>query len=116
MIATSPAFAQNCVELGNCPIGNPLDWISYPYQLLVGDFAFPMIWGAILGLVYIKFENAQLTAVLGLLIIAGFITYNPQILTNSNTGAWIYWGIAIACVAFGCTLYYLLRVRVTQPV
>lgn len=110
------ALAANCFELGNCTIDEPLNWLSGPYEAIIGDYAYPIIWGAILGLVYIKFENAQLVTVLGILLLAGFIAYNPTIITNSNTGAMIFWGVMIAAVAFGCTIYYLLRVRVMSPV
>lgn len=110
------AFAQNCYELGNCPIGEPLTWLAGPFQIHIGDFIFLIVWGGAIGLLYIKTENAQLTSVLGVMVLAGFALYSPTVITNSNTGNFVWWGIAIAAVAFGCTLYYLLRVRVSQPV
>jgi hypothetical protein len=109
------ALAQNCFELGNCAIDEPFTWISAPYEAIIGDYVYPLVWGAVLSFVYIKTEKAELVIVLGVVVLAGFIAYNPTIITNSNTGAFIWWGVAAACVAFGCSLYYLLRVRVTSP-
>lgn len=119
-IATSIPLASashgNCYEDGDCPITEPLTWLSGPFQVHIGDYIFLIAWGGAIGLLYIKTENAMFTAVLGVMALAGFSLYSPTVITNSNTGNLILWGIAIAAVAFGCTMYYLLRVRVSTPV
>jgi hypothetical protein len=107
----------NCVELGNCPIDitKPLEWLTLPYVINVGAYIYPVFWGIILGLVYIKTEKAELVIVLGVMIMGSFVAYNPTVFTNSNTGMLFYWGIVLSVVAFGCTMFYLLKHRVQSP-
>lgn len=113
----SSAFGANCIELGNCPINinRPLDWLTLPYTINVGASIYPVIWGIILGMVYIKTEKAELVILCGVMVIAGFVAYNPTVFTNSSTGMLFYWGIVFACVAFGCTMFYLIKHRVNNP-
>lgn len=77
--------------------------------------AIPLVWGAALGLLYIKTENAMLTTIIGLGILAALYQYSPQVFQSSADSSIFFWAIAIVAVAVGSTLYYLFKVKVQQP-
>ena len=109
----APAFAQNCFETNNCPNDNFLEWSVYPFMYLLGDSALPLVWGLVIGLLYVKTQNSQLTIIVGLFLLTGLATTNSYINTSSNQ--YYYWGVIIAATAFACSTFYLLKVRVVSP-
>lgn len=111
----TPAFAQSCFEFGNCTnTDNFLEWSIAPYEYILGDFTFPLVWGLVVGLLYIKTGNSQLTTIVGIFLLTGLSTTDSYL--NSDTNQLYYWAIVITAVAFGCSTFYLLKVRVVQPV
>jgi len=103
----------NCFELGNCQIDNFFDWAMLPWQAVLGDFALPLIWGLVISLIYVKSQNSMLSAIVGIFLLSGLIETSSYL--SSNTNIFYFWGVAIAAVAFGCSMFYLIKVRVSQP-
>lgn len=113
----TPVFAieLGCIQYGNCTnTDNFLEWAVYPYEVILGDFTFPLVWGLVIGLLYIKTQNSQLTIIIGIFLLTGLASSQSYI--SSDSGQLYYWGIVIAAVAFGCTTFYLLKVKVVNPV
>lgn len=96
-------------------MGNPLEWAVYPYQALIGDWIVPLVWGIVLGLLYIRTTNAPFTGLMGFYVLTLVLTVNPSIYTNTATGQLFYWAIVLTAVGFASSLYYLIRVRVHSP-
>lgn len=108
------AYAQTCVELGNCPInGNPLEWMIYPLVLEMGNWAYVLLWGMVLGVVYMRNHNVALVGLVGLVVFAAFIGTTTY--TGSSTSQVFYWGFILLAVGIGATLFYLIWTRLRAP-
>lgn len=107
------AFAANCFELANCDIDNFFDWTYAPWQHILGDFTLPLVWGFVVSLLYIKNQNTGLTITVGIFLMTGLMETSSYL--NTNTNLFFFWGVAIAAVGFGCSLFYLFKIRVNQP-
>ena len=70
----------------------------------------------VLGLLYIRTTNAPMTALMGAYILSMIVAVDPTIFTNTATGQLFYWGVILSAVGMSSALYYLLRVRVHNPV
>lgn len=103
-----------CFELGNCPTDNFFSWASAPYQAILGDYTLPLVWGFIVGLIYVKTGKAELTSIVGITLLSGLMSSQSYLNTSSNI--FYFWGIALAAVSFGCTMFYLIKVRVQNPI
>jgi len=106
----------NCFELGNCDFGDHFfDWALAPFTVGagLGDFVFPLVWGLVVGLIYVKSEHSGLTSIVGLFILTGLVSTNSYL--NSSSNQLYFWAVAIAATAFGCSLYYLFKIRVHNP-
>lgn len=70
----------------------------------------------VLGLLYIRTTNAPMVGLVGAYVLTMVITIDPTIYTNTATGQLFYWGIVLSAVGMASALFYLLRVRVHNPV
>jgi len=57
-----------------------------------------------------------MVGMVGAYVLTMIITINPSIYTNTATGQLFYWAVVLSAVGFASTLYYLIRVRVHNPV
>ena len=105
----------NCFELANCPISDPLEFFTYPYFALIGDWIIPLVWGIVLGLLYIRTTNAPMVGIVGAYVLTLIVQVDPTIFTNTATGQLFYWGVVLTAVGFASSLYYLIRVRIHSP-
>jgi hypothetical protein len=101
-------LAPSCVELGTCDIwNNPLEAMLTPWTDIFGVFTYPMIWGIILGIIWLRTHNTMLvasvgTVIAGFLTIAGLNAVNPQI---------ILVGATLVGLSIGVILYQLITSR-----
>jgi len=93
---------------------NFLSWAIAPYTQILGDFIEPLVWGIVVGLLYIKTENSSLTALVGVFLLTGLVSTASYL--NSSTNQLYFWAIALVAVGFGCSMFYLFKVRVQNPV
>ena len=98
----------SCVELGNCDLWtSPLSAMMQPFIDVFGPITYVIIWGIIIGVIWLRTHNILLVGAIGTLI-AGFLTYqglnsiNPQILLV---------GATLIAVSIACVLYQLIFQR-----
>lgn len=112
-LIVSEAWAQTCIELANCAFTNPFDMASYAYEVLMGDWIYPLVWGAFVGTIYIFGKNGMLAGITGVIIASFFISGN--VWQNSATSQAFYWGYVLLAISAGGTLFYMVWYRTRNP-
>lgn len=100
-----------CFEQGNiinnCNfIDAPLEALVEPFEAIFGVWFFPIVWGVILGILWIRTQNTMLVGIVGVMV-AGMIgtIYEPALSA----------GILLFVVAMGITLYGLIQYKLENP-
>jgi len=65
------AFGDACFETFETMCGvfeNPFSAVMMPFQNVLGDLTLVIVWGAILGILWLKTENLALCSIVGILI------------------------------------------------
>jgi hypothetical protein len=112
IIPMVPAYAQNYCwedETDMCGLisSNPADvfgGIMDPLETQVGQFALVILWGGLMGVVWLKTENIMLLAITGLMVSA-------TITGLSETAQGI--GMLMLGISVGILLFQLIRQRVS---
>ena len=84
-----------------------------PFTLLIGDWIYILVWGMVLGVLYIRTGNPMLTGLIGVLVFSGFLGTSSYL--GSSTSEAFYWGFVILSAAVGMVVFYLLWTRSRQP-
>jgi hypothetical protein len=101
-----------CWEIGTCDLfGNPLNAMLQPWVDDLGPLAYVLLWGIILGILWLRTHHTLLVGFVGILIaslftIQGLNTINPQILIV---------GLSLLAIAACVTIYQLVFVRLIYP-
>lgn len=86
----------------------------YPYEVLIGDIVYPLIWGGIvLGPLYIMTRNPMLVGVIGVVIFSMFL--GTSTLAGSSASQFFFWGMVILASAIGMTAFYVIWVKSRSP-
>lgn len=85
----------------------------YPLVLEMGNWAYVLLWGMVLGVVYMRNHNVALVGLVGLVVFAAFIGTTTY--TGSSTSQVFYWGFILLAVGIGATLFYLIWTRLRAP-
>lgn len=96
----------SCVELGNCAFNEPLTVFLEPYRALVGDFIFIIVWGIVIGIFWLRTQNAEYTGLLGIFISSALIASGVTIVPEA---LWI--GVLLLGISIGIALYNLFTKR-----
>lgn len=101
-------FAQNCMELGTCTIDSLFDFALVPWTLSVGDWIYIIVWGLIVGIIYMRAENPLSAGIVGLLLAATFTsaTFATEFQVWQNA---IRLGLILFAVALAFMLFTLFR-------
>jgi len=104
--------SPSCTELGTCDLfSHPLDAMMQPWIDDFGPFTYPMIWGIILGIIWLRTHNTLLVGSVGI-VIAGFLTIAS--LNSINPNIWLV-GASLLGLSIGVVLYQLLFSRTLYP-
>lgn len=79
----------------------------------MGDWIYPLVWGAFVGTIYIFGKNPMLTGVVGVIISGFFIS--GDVWQNSATSQAFYWGYVLLAISGGGTLFYMVWYRTRNP-
>jgi len=103
-----------CYEVGNYSIngecnlfGEPLTTMTKPFEVVFGDFTYVIIWGIIMGVLWLRVQNTMMVGIVGIALAALFtqgFSQEAQII-----------GYGLLAVAIGVALYQLITVRVHYP-
>jgi len=91
----NPLVACNFIEA-------PLEAMIEPFNAIFGVLFFPIVWGVILGVLWLRTQNTMLVGIVGLIVsttISSF--YEPA------RGI----GVLLALIAAGVTLYHVVKHR-----
>jgi hypothetical protein len=95
-------------ETGGCPLfSKPLEVMVEPFKVAFGGFAFVVIWGIIMGVLWLRVQNTMMVGVVGVLLATVFLA------GFSNETKII--GFGLLAVAIAVALYQILTVRVHYP-
>ena len=89
----------NCFESGNCPVNSPLDFFSYPFTFFFGDWFYVMVWGVIVGILFLRNKDPMLTSLVGV-VIAGFFS-GTSVMTSSQTSSAFNIGYILFAISIG---------------
>jgi hypothetical protein len=108
------ALAQNCMELGTCTISSLFDFALVPWILTVGDWIYIIVWGLIVGIIYMRAENPLSAGIVGLLLAATFTsaTFATEFQLWQNA---IRLGLILFSVALAFMLFTILKSKLNNP-
>ena len=94
-------FEQN--PLTDCNfIDAPLEAMIEPFNAIFGVWFFPIIWGIILGVLWLRTQNTMLVGIVGLIISTTISAFYEPVRGM---------GVLLFLVAAGVTLYHVVRHR-----
>lgn len=107
-----------CFELGTCDLfGAPFDAMMKPFDAVFQGFTLVIVWGIIIGILWLRVSNPMMVAVVGVALAALFARpdpTNPSVLLGFPESAQaIGWGLLI--LAIGVAFYQIIVVRVHFP-
>jgi len=100
-------MVANCFELANCNFANPFELFTMPYTFFFGDFFYVMVWGVIIGVMFLKNKDPMLTSLVGI-IIAGFFS-GSSVLTNSATAQAFNIGWILVAISVGMFIWFTIQ-------
>lgn len=102
----------SCIELANCAMtANPLDWLLLPLQQTFGDWMYIIIWGIIIGPLYMRSGHPLMVAVIGVFLMIGLLSTTTIATTLSDA---VFYGFLLVIPAFGLVGYSVYK-RANQP-
>jgi hypothetical protein len=107
-ISFSPDAPPNpaCYELGTCDLfANPLDAMLEPFFGAMGQFFLVIMWGLIIGIIWLRTSNTMLTGVVGIGISSIFVFSEETQLV----------GVLLLGAAIGMVVYQLYTQRINFP-
>lgn len=107
-----------CFELGTCDLfGAPFEAMMKPFDAVFQGFTLVIVWGIIIGILWLRVANPMMVAVVGVALAALFTRpdpTNPSVLLGFPESAQaIGWGLMI--LAVGVAVYQIVVVRVHFP-
>jgi prepilin signal peptidase PulO-like enzyme (type II secretory pathway) len=95
-------------DAGGCPLfSKPLEVMVEPFKVAFGGFAFVVIWGIIMGVLWLRVQNTMMVGVVGVLLASVFTAgFSPETKII---------GYGLLAVAIAVALYQILTVRVHYP-
>ena len=95
-----------CFEIGTCDLfANPLDAMLEPFISSMGQFFLVIMWGLIIGIIWLRTSNTMLTGVVGMGIASIFVfSEETQVL-----------GVVLLGAAIGIVVYQLYTQRLNFP-
>lgn len=95
-----------CFEIGTCDLfGNPLEAMLEPFFASFGNFFLIIIWGLIIGIIWLRTSNTMLTGVVGIGVSSLFVfSEETQLL-----------GVVLLGAAIGMVVYQLYTQRLNFP-
>lgn len=95
-----------CYELGTCDLfANPLDAMLEPFFGAMGQFFLVIMWGLIIGIIWLRTSNTMLTGVVGIGIASIFVFSEETLLV----------GVLLLGAAVGMVVYQLYTQRLNFP-
>ena len=107
-ISFSPDAPPNpaCFELGTCDLfANPLDAMLEPFFSSMGQFFLIIIWGLIIGVIWLRTSNTMLTGVVGIGVSSIFVFSEETQLV----------GVLLLGAGIGMVVYQLYTQRLNFP-
>lgn len=97
-----------CYELGTCDIfAEPLNVMASPFESIFGPFTFVVIWGIIMGVLWLRIQNTMAVGIVGISLAAVFQS------GFSDDAKIIGYGLLV--VAIATSLYSILTIKIHYP-
>jgi hypothetical protein len=95
-----------CYEIGTCDLfANPLDAMLEPFFGVMGQFFLVIMWGLIIGIIWLRTSNTMLTGVVGMGVSSLFVFSEETQLV----------GVILLGAAIGMVVYQLYTQRINFP-
>jgi hypothetical protein len=99
---------RQCYELGTCDFfAAPLDVMLEPFVAVFGAFFYIIIWGLLIGILWLRVSNTMVVAVVGVVLA---ILIQTQFTTETQTV-----GYALLALAITVALYQIFTIRTHFP-
>ena len=93
-------------ELGETDFfAHPIETMSAPFDAVLGVYTYPVVWGVILGFLYLRTESTMVVGIVGIML-SLFITFSTQAQQV---------GLVLLTVSGGVVLYNLISTRIHFP-
>ena len=99
---------RQCYELGTCDFfGSPLDTMLEPFVAVFGAFFYIIIWGLLIGILWLRVSNTMVVAVVGVVLA---VLIQTQFTTETQTVGYVLLALAITVA-----LYQIFTIRTHFP-
>lgn len=99
---------RQCYELGTCDFfEEPLDTMLEPFLAVFGAFFYIIIWGLLIGILWLRVSNTMLVAIVGLVLA---VLIQTQFTTETQTVGYVLLALAITVA-----LYQIFVIRTSFP-
>ena len=99
---------RQCYELGTCDFFEaPLDTMLEPFLAVFGPFFYIIIWGFLIGILWLRVSNTMLVAIVGLVLA---VLIQSQFTTETQTVGYVLLALAITVA-----LYQIFTIRTHFP-
>lgn len=105
-----------CFELGDCDLfAAPFDAMIEPFDAVFQDFTLVVVWGIIIGILWLRVSNPMMVGIVGVGLAALFTRpdANGNLTGFSDEAQAVGWGLLILAIVVA--LYQILTVRVHFP-
>lgn len=104
---------EECYELGNCQFfDQPFNKMIIPYQTTLGGYTFVVIWGLIIGLLWLRMGNTMAVGIIGLVLA---VLFNDPTTSTGWQDNVFKTGWIMLIAAIGIVVYQLFTSRVHYP-
>jgi len=99
---------RTCYELGTCDFFlHPLDTMLEPFLHIFGAYFYIIIWGLLIGILWLRVSNTMLVAIVGVLLA---VVIQTQFTTETQTI-----GYGLMALAIAVALYQIFTIRTHFP-
>ncbi len=110
-VGSAFAYGPNdpeCYEIGSCDFfQQPFDAMIAPFETVLGGFTYVVLWGIIMGILWLRVSNTMVVGIVGVALAAMF--------TQGFDDETKIIGYALLALALGIAIYQLVIVRVHYP-
>ena len=97
-----------CYEIGTCNFfQHPLDVMLLPFTAVFGGFFYIIIWGLLMGILWLRVSNTMVVAIIGLALA---VVFQPQFQDDAKLIGYVLLGLAITVA-----LYQIFTIRTHFP-
>ena len=122
----------SCVEVGECAFTqDPLATMLYPFDAVlngsivdytqnpgipISGLSLVIFWGLMVGILWLRTENPMLVGLVGMAMVAGYMSVTPEDSIPGEFEMARYIGAALFLASLGISIYQMVTTRLHSPI